>query len=136
MTDWTLNVKVRSFSYKKRDLKDDTGHGIGFVFDMRGIDNPGRIDSMKVLTGKDAAVIEYLENETRMPEFLQHIRNMLDITVSNYIERGFTLLTINFGCTGGQHRSVYAAEATAQYLQSRYPVNVELEHLERETWVH
>ncbi len=135
MSDRALNIIVRSFSYKKRDLKDETGHGIGFVFDMRGIDNPGRIDSMKILTGKDAAVVEYLENETKMPEYLQHIRNLLDITVSNYIERGFTHLTVNFGCTGGQHRSVYAAESTSKYLQNHYPVHVELEHLERETWI-
>lgn len=134
MHDQRLNILIRSFSYKKRILEDRTGHGIGFVFDMRGIDNPGRIEEMKSLSGRDEAVKQYLENETRMPEFIRHIRQLLDITIENYLERGFTALTINFGCTGGQHRSVYAAETIAGYLLSRYEVNVVVEHLEKNAW--
>jgi len=135
MSDTGLKILVRSFSYKKRNLEDSSGHGIGFVFDMRGIDNPGRIDSMKRLTGKDVEVINYLEKETSMPGFIDHIKGLLDITVENYIQRGFTDLTVNFGCTGGQHRSVYAAEAIAAYLNEKYPVQVTLLHLEEGTWV-
>ncbi len=135
MSDTGLKILVRSFSYKKRNLEDSSGHGIGFVFDMRGIDNPGRIDSMKRLSGKDVEVINYLEKETSMAGFIDHIKGLLDITVENYIQRGFTDLTVNFGCTGGQHRSVYAAEAIAAYLNEKYPVQVTLLHLEEDTWV-
>ncbi len=135
MSDTSLKILVRSFSYKKRTLTDDTGHGIGFVFDMRAVDNPGRIDHMKVLSGQDVEVKSYLEEKTKMPSFLDHVKGLIDITVTNFLERGFSNLTINFGCTGGQHRSVYAAEWMYGYLLENYVVEVELEHLERETWV-
>ncbi len=135
MSDKGLNILVRSFSYKKRSLEDSSGHGIGFVFDMRGIDNPGRIESMKILTGKDEEVRNYLEMETNMPEFISHIKGLLDITVINYMQRNFTDLTVNFGCTGGQHRSVYAAETIAAYLNEKFPVQVTLQHLEQESWI-
>lgn len=135
MSDNGLKILIRSFSYKKRNLEDSSGHGIGFVFDMRGIDNPGRIESMKKQSGKDADVIDYLERETRMPEFIRHTKGLLNITVENYLQRGFTDLTINFGCTGGQHRSVYAAETIAAYLIENYPVQVTLQHLEEDSWV-
>jgi len=135
MSDQELKILVRSFSYKKRMLSDDSGHGFGFVFDMRAIDNPGRIEHMKVMSGMDKEVRDYLENETRIMEFLQHVKGLIDITVENFLERNFTNLTINFGCTGGQHRSVFAAEWMTVYLKEKYGVEVVLEHLERGTWV-
>ncbi|MBK8357207.1 MAG: hypothetical protein IPL13_18085 [Saprospiraceae bacterium] len=135
MSDTGLKILVRSFSYKKRTLIDDTGHGIGFVFDMRAVDNPGRIEHMKVLSGQAAEVKTYLEDKTKMPSFLEHVKGLVDITVTNFLERGFSNLTINFGCTGGQHRSVYAAEWMNGYLVATYGVEVELVHLEKETWV-
>ena len=120
MSDTGLKILIRSFSYKKRTLTDDTGHGIGFVFDMRAVDNPGRIDHMKVLSGQDAEVKSYLEEKTKMPSFLDHVKGLIDITVTNFLERGFSNLTINFGCTGGQHRSVYMAEKLAAELSKRH----------------
>lgn len=129
-----LNINVRSFSYKKGGIPEDTsGNGGGFVFDCRGIHNPGRQDDFKELTGKDKEVIDYLENHTRIKEFLNGIYSAVDITVEDYIARGFTNLEINFGCTGGQHRSVYSAEAMAGHLKNKYPeVRVNLRHVEQE----
>ncbi|MCO6460279.1 MAG: hypothetical protein J5I59_02665 [Saprospiraceae bacterium] len=135
MSDTRLTVLVRSFSFKKSRLTDATGHGIGFVFDMRCVNNPGRIDAMKTLSGKDSLVIEYLEQKTTMPEYLDSVKHLVDLTVRNYLDRGFSYLTINFGCTGGQHRSVYAAETIAHYIQDHYPVVVSLIHLEEDNWV-
>lgn len=135
MPDTGLKILIRSFSYKKRNLIDETGHGIGFVFDMRAINNPGRIEHMKTLSGLDSEVIEYLQGKTQMPQFLEHVRGLVDISILDFMERKFSNLTINFGCTGGQHRSVYAAEWLGKYLRETYPVEVVIEHLERETWV-
>jgi hypothetical protein len=126
-----LKIKVTSFSYKKGLPKDSSGHGGGFVFDCRGILNPGRIAAYKVLTGKDEAVQAYLETQTRMPEFLEHIYDTVDITVEDYLQRGFDSLSIAFGCTGGQHRSVYAAEAMAKHLTGKYGIDVAVQHREQ-----
>lgn len=129
-----LNVNVRSFSYKKGGIPEDTsGNGGGFVFDCRGILNPGRLEEFKELTGRDKEVIDYLESNTRINEFLKAIFAAVDITVEDYIARGFTNLEINFGCTGGQHRSVYSAEAMAKHLRNTYPkVEIKLRHVEQE----
>lgn len=117
-----LKIEIHSFSYKKGGIpKDTSGNGGGFCFDCRGILNPGRIEEFKPQNGKDQPVIEYLETQTEMPAFLQHIQQLVSITVKNYIERGFENLQINFGCTGGQHRSVYCAEKTAAYLKENFP---------------
>lgn len=126
-----LKVKITSFSYKKGLPKDTSGHGGGFVFDCRGILNPGRIDAYKALTGRDEAVQAYLETQTRMPEFLEHIYDTIDITVEDYLQRGFDSLSIAFGCTGGQHRSVYAAEAMARHLTGKYGIDVTVKHREQ-----
>lgn len=125
-----LNINVRSFSYKVGIPKDNSGNGGGFVFDCRGILNPGRVEEYKKQTGRDTAVKNFLEEKTEMPNFLENIKNIIDITVQNYINRGFTNLDINFGCTGGQHRSVYATDFIADYLKSKYPeANVNIQHL-------
>lgn len=117
-----LDIDIHSFSYKKKGYpKDETGNGGGFCFDCRGILNPGRIEEYKLQTGKDQAVQEFLETKTQMPQFLEGIKSVISITIENYIERGFENLQINFGCTGGQHRSVYSAEKIAQYIQEKYP---------------
>jgi aminoglycoside/choline kinase family phosphotransferase len=124
-----LVVTINSFSYKNTIPADENGNGGGFVFDCRGILNPGRIDSMKPLTGRDRDVKDYLEQQTRMPEFLNSIFDIVDITVEDYIQRDFESLVISFGCTGGQHRSVYAADALARHLKNKFKVKVELKHL-------
>ncbi len=127
-----LKVHVYSFSYKKGIPADVTGHGGGFVFDCRGILNPGRFEEYKTITGKDAAVKEFLETKTLMPQFLEHVFATVDISVDDYVRRGFDHLTVSFGCTGGQHRSVYAAEALVQHLRDKYGFEATILHLEQE----
>ncbi len=126
-----LLITVSSFSYKEGYPIDYSGNGGGFVFDCRGINNPGRRPDFSMLTGRDKAVMDYLETSSRVGEFLQHVFDTLDISVGNYIERGFTSLSVAFGCTGGQHRSVYCAEQTAHYLSKKYAVNIRLVHREQ-----
>jgi len=127
-----LVVKICSFSFRNGIPQDVTGNGGGFVFDVRGIDNPGRHEQYKTIHGRDRAVMEYLERQTRMQDFLNAVFDMVDISVEEYIKRGFTSLAVNFGCTGGQHRSVYAADALARHLKNKYKVNIELCHVEQE----
>jgi UPF0042 nucleotide-binding protein len=127
-----LTVNICSFSYKKGIPDDNAGNGGGFVFDCRGIDNPGRHDEFKEIHGRDRAVIEYLERQTRMEAFLNSVFDIVDISVEEYIRRGFTSLAVNFGCTGGQHRSVYAADALARHLRNKYKVKIDLCHREQE----
>ncbi len=129
-TDQTpLVVTINSFSYRNKIPEDKGEHGGGFVFDCRGVMNPGRIESMKTLTGRDKEVKDYLEQQTKMPEFLNSIFDIVDITVEDFIKRNFESLFISFGCTGGQHRSVYAADALARHLKNKFKVKVELKHL-------
>ncbi|MDB5203158.1 MAG: hypothetical protein JWQ27_2567 [Ferruginibacter sp.] len=132
-TDKTpLVVKINSFSYLKSGYpKDVSKNGGGFVFDCRGILNPGRIEEYKQQTGRDKPVKDYLEQQTKMPDFLNSIYNVVDIAVEDYIRRDFESLMINFGCTGGQHRSVYAADAVARHLRNKFGVKVQLHHVEQ-----
>lgn len=117
-----LYIEIHSFSYKKGGIpKDNSGNGGGFAFDCRGILNPGRIDEYKAQTGKDLPVQEFLENNTEMPRFLDLIKNLVSITIDDYLARDFENLQINFGCTGGQHRSVYSAEKMAEFIREKYP---------------
>lgn len=132
-----LVVKINSFSYKKGLPKDETNNGGGFVFDCRGILNPGRITEYKTQTGRDKAVKDYLEQQTKMPEFLNSVFDIVDISVEDYIKRGFDSLMVSFGCTGGQHRSVYAADALARHLKNKFKVQVEVKHRvqDEKNWV-
>jgi len=135
--DTKLVIHVNSFSYRKGIPEDMHGNGGGFVFDCRGILNPGRIEEYKTQTGRDKAVQEFLTHKTSMPAFLQHVFGMVDISVEDYIKRGFEGLTVSFGCTGGQHRSVYAADRLAQHLKEKYKVNTVVKHVEQEAknWI-
>ncbi len=130
-----LKIIVNSFSYRIGIPPDVSDNGGGFVFDMRGILNPGRFDEYKILSGKDKPVQDFLEQRTKMNEFLNSVWDLIDITVEEYLRRGFHNLMINFGCTGGQHRSVYAAEQTARHLRNKYKVKVELEHTNTKNWM-
>jgi aminoglycoside/choline kinase family phosphotransferase len=133
-----LVVKITSFSYKKSGIPlDDTGNGGGFVLDCRAIENPGRYEEYKKLTGRDKPVIDFLKQQKSMDDFLLHTFALVDNAVENYIERDFEHLCVHFGCTGGQHRSVYAAEALAKHLKNKYDVKVDLTHIQQEAngWV-
>jgi hypothetical protein len=127
-----LVVKVCSFSYRTGIPQDESGNGGGFVFDCRGILNPGRIQEFKTMNGRDKSVMDYLEQQTRMNEFLNSVFDIVDITVEDYIDRGFESLVVSFGCTGGQHRSVYAADALARHLRNKFKVKIELKHCVQE----
>jgi aminoglycoside/choline kinase family phosphotransferase len=127
-----LIVTINSFSYLKTGYPLETSaNGGGFVFDCRGLLNPGRYLEYKTLTGRDKPVMDFLEQETKMAEFLNGIYNIVDISVEDYLKRNFSSLTINFGCTGGQHRSVYAADALTRYLRNKFRVKIELNHIEQ-----
>jgi aminoglycoside/choline kinase family phosphotransferase len=130
-----LVITINSFSYKKGLPQDETENGGGFIFDMRGILNPGRFDEYKKLSGQDKPVQDFLEQRTKMNTFLNSVWDLIDITVENYLERGFAALQINFGCTGGQHRSVFAAEQTARHLRNKYKLKVILEHTNKNNWL-
>src|SRR5580704_3923397 len=127
-----LTVRVFSFSFRRGIPKDETGHGGGFVFDARSIPNPGREEKFKTLTGKDAPVIDYLNQQESVHQFLASVMSLVDASVHSYQGRGFTSLTVSFGCTGGQHRSVYFAEQVAKRLTDRNRVEVVVRHLELE----
>jgi aminoglycoside/choline kinase family phosphotransferase len=127
-----LTVRICSFSFRRGIPKDESGHGGGFVFDARSIPNPGREERFKVLTGKDQAVIEYLNQQESAHQFLDSVMSLVDASVKVYQNRGFTSLTVSFGCTGGQHRSVYFAEQLAKHLNGSNGVKVVVRHLELE----
>ncbi|PQL90434.1 ATP-binding protein [Apibacter adventoris] len=132
----TLQILVQSFSYRKGYPEDPAGNGGGFVFDCRGILNPYRFGNLKYLTGKDKEVEEFFVEKTDMPEFIESIKKIIDITINNYLEREFSDLQINFGCTGGQHRSVYSAEKIALYIIEKYPqTRVSLVHRNSKNWM-
>lgn len=127
-----LVVSVNSFSFKRGVPVDESGHGGGFVFDCRALHNPGRYDEYKELTGKDLKVIEFLDKEEDVALFKTHIVAMVEQSVEKYLERNFDHLTVNFGCTGGQHRSVYLAEFMTRHLRNKYNITVRLRHREQE----
>ena len=130
--DGKLTVKVCSFSFHKGIPVDLSGNGGGYVFDCRSIHNPGRYEPYKRLTGRDEPVIRFLEDDGEVFGFLEHVYGVVDPHVETYSRRGFSSLMISFGCTGGQHRSVYCAESLARHLQEKYPdVHVVLSHREQ-----
>jgi aminoglycoside/choline kinase family phosphotransferase len=127
-----LIVRIFSFSFHRGLPKDETGNGGGFVFDGRSIPNPGRQERFKSLTGRDAPVIDYLHQQESVHQFLASVLSLVDASVGNYQLRGFKNLMVSFGCTGGQHRSVYLAEQLARRLRGRNGVEVVVRHLELE----
>jgi RNase adaptor protein for sRNA GlmZ degradation len=130
--DGRLTVTVYSFSFLKGVPYDPSGNGGGYVFDCRGIHNPGRYEPYKKLTGRDEPVIRFLEDDGEITGFLEHVYGVVDPHVETYMRRGFTSLMVSFGCTGGQHRSVYCAEHLAHHLASRFPdVRIRLIHREQ-----
>lgn len=127
-----LTVRIFSFSFHREAPKDDSGNGGGFVFDARSLPNPGREERFRALTGKDGAVREYLEQQESVGQFLRSAEALVDESVSAYRKRGFSNLMVSFGCTGGQHRSVYLAEQLAKHLRADKGVDVVVRHVELE----
>ncbi|MGA2812292.1 MAG: RNase adapter RapZ [Candidatus Acidiferrum sp.] len=127
-----LAVRIFSFSFHRELPKDETGHGGGFVFDGRGLPNPGREERFKALTGKDAPVIEYLNQQESVHQFLASVMSLVDASVASYRQRGFKNLMVSFGCTGGQHRSVFLAEQLARHFRAMNGVEVAVRHMELE----
>jgi RNase adaptor protein for sRNA GlmZ degradation len=127
-----LTVRIFSFSFHRQPPADESGNGGGFVFDARSLPNPGREERFKQLTGKDAPVIEYLRGQATVHQFLGHVLSLVDASVTAYQGRGFKNLMVSFGCTGGQHRSVYLAEQLATHLRAGSGVEVIVRHIEQE----
>jgi hypothetical protein len=126
-----LVVRVYSFSYKKGIPADGSGNGGGFVFDCRAINNPGKYERYQFFTGMDKPVIDFLEEDGEILPFLEEAYQMVDFSVKRYMDRGFQNLMVSFGCTGGQHRSVYAAEHMAKHINEKFGVEVQLIHREQ-----
>lgn len=132
--DNNLTVSIKSFSYKKSIPVDNSGDGGGYVFDCRALPNPGRYEEYKHLSGKNREVREFLEKEKEVHEFFNTVTRLVDQSVKKYIQRDFTHLSVCFGCTGGQHRSVYCAEKLAKHLLEKFKVSVNLDHTEQDNW--
>ncbi|MCA9735845.1 MAG: phosphotransferase [Deferribacteres bacterium] len=131
-----LRVRIQSFSFRRGIPVDETGHGGGFVFDCRALPNPGRYERYKNLTGNDKPVIDFLKNEYVVDQFLLNIARLIDNSIQNYQERNFTDLMISFGCTGGQHRSVYCANTLSKILEKKYDIDITVRHREQEMKEH
>ena len=127
-----LVVRVFSFSFHRELPKDESGNGGGFIFDGRSLPNPGREERFKLLTGKDAPVIDYLNQQESVHQFLAGVYSLVEASVANYQQRGFKNLMVSFGCTGGQHRSVFLAEQLAKRLRGKNGIDVVVRHLELE----
>ncbi len=127
-----LTLRVRSFSYKSGLPEDPSGNGGGFIFDCRAVHNPGRFDLYKPLTGRDQSVKDFLEALPETQLFFVEASTLVEASVRRYLERGFTDLMVSFGCTGGQHRSVYFADRLAREIGTRFPVTIDLQHIEQE----
>ena len=128
--DKRLKVSITSFAYKKGIPVDPTGNGGGYGFDCRSINNPGKYEHHRQFTGLDAEVIKFIQDDGEADKFLQHVYELVDPHVKRFIERKFTNLQVCFGCTGGQHRSVYCAEHLAEHLSAKYDIKVTVTHRE------
>ena len=129
-----LVVTISSFAYKNGLPESQSPHGGGFVFDCRAIENPGRYQAYALQTGQDEKVINFLRNRTNIEDYLMNVYQLVDNSVENYVDRNFETLSVHFGCTGGQHRSVYCAESLSRHLRTKYGVKVSLAHREQNNW--
>lgn len=129
-----LKITINSFSYKKGLPIDKTGNGGGFVFDCRCLPNPFKFEEYRYYCGEDRQIEEFFSKKPVVEVFIANVLNIISIAIDKYINRDFANLSISFGCTGGQHRSVYLAKLTAEYLKLKYQVDIELNHLEKNFW--
>jgi RNase adaptor protein for sRNA GlmZ degradation len=125
-----LTLHIKSFSYRNGIPEDPTGHGGGYVFDCRLLPNPGLYEEYKSLTGKDPEVNNFLEHKPEVIEYREYVQSILEKSAEAYLQKGYTDLSIFFGCTGGQHRSVYMADCIANALKQKYPLQIDLTHRE------
>lgn len=130
-----LTVSIYSFSFLHQHPQDNSGNGGGYVFDCRCLPNPGRYDEFKKHNGTEPEVIKFLEEKAEIALYFEHVKGITDMAVTNYMQRSFQHLSISFGCTGGQHRSVYFANRLAQYLQAHYDININVTHLMQKEWI-
>lgn len=131
-----LTVTIYSFSFKSGMPYDDTGNGGGFVFDCRALPNPGRMEELRYFSGKDQGIAGFMKQNKEVDDFMDHVIKITDISVQDYLARGFLNLMISFGCTGGQHRSVYCAERLKKYLETNYKnIRIALTHSEEQNWI-
>ena len=130
--DKKLTVTISSFSYRRGIPVDTSGHGGGFVFDCRALHNPGRFAPYKRLTGRDIEVQDFLKANSRIETYLEDVYDLVDASVEKYMKRSFSNLMVNFGCTGGQHRSVYCADSLTKHLKEKYDIHVVTNHVEQE----
>jgi aminoglycoside/choline kinase family phosphotransferase len=128
----TLTIRIYSFSYKRGIPLDQKGHGGGFVFDCRALPNPGKLAKYADMDGNDKKVVHFFKKYLSVDHFLSNIQQIIELVVKDYQQRNFTDLMIAFGCTGGQHRSVYCANQLANHLKSKFDINIEINHLELE----
>jgi len=135
VTEEKLTLTIYSFSYKQGTAVPFNPHGGGFVFDCRCLPNPGREAAYKHKSGLDADVVVYLESREEVESFFKLITGVIEQAVNAYIGRKFSSLSVAFGCTGGQHRSVYFAERLAAYIRRKFDVNITVEHLNRDHWL-
>ena len=126
-----LSVTITSFSYKREIPIDLADNGGGFVFDCRGLNNPGRHLEFKLLNGRDKKVMEFLEANSDVEQYLSNTFSLVGSTIETYFAKGFKNLMVNFGCTGGQHRSVYCADKMFEHLKNKYDINIFLSHIEQ-----
>lgn len=131
----TLTVTINSFSYKKGIPEDTSGNGGGFVFDCRVLPNPGRYEEYKSNSGKDKVVKDFFTRKEVVDEYLTQVKHLAEMGVDNYLNRKFSNIMFNFGCTGGQHRSVFCSETLAKHLQNKYDINIVLTHTEENNWM-
>jgi RNase adaptor protein for sRNA GlmZ degradation len=136
VTSDKLTVSIYSFSYRKGMPEDFTGNGGGFVFDCRVLPNPGRLDEFRSLNGKDKPVIDFMVDKQEVNTFMERVNQLVNASVDEYISRGFEHLMVSFGCTGGQHRSVYCAETLFRELKNKYNINLSLKHKEQQDIAH
>ncbi|PKP19655.1 MAG: phosphotransferase enzyme family protein, partial [Bacteroidetes bacterium HGW-Bacteroidetes-21] len=129
-----LIVRIFSFSYKNRIPEDISGNGGGFIFDCRALPNPGKYEQYKANSGLDQDVKDFLAAELAVNSYIDKVFAIVSQSVEKYIARDFSNLMVSFGCTGGQHRSVYCAEKLATYLKQKYKITIEVEHMEKNVW--
>ena len=128
--DKRLEVSIYSFAYKKGVPVDTSGNGGGYVFDCRAVNNPGKYEYYRQFNGMDKEVIKFLEDDGEILFFLDNVYRLVDVHVKRFIERKFTHLQVCFGCTGGQHRSVYCAEHLAEHLAKKFDIKISITHRE------